>query len=994
MFGTNSNFFKHISFFMSIACCSMLFGCWPKSKSVEIHVIAKSDQGDPIAMAEIMLNRTLVAKTDTQGRAVLIEELEIDKRASIEIRKESNARYYAPFFHSFVVLEEGSDRYQVQGTLYSVPKPSPKEESDPLNAEVAPIENETVEEPAKENNISGDEGGELVVIEESSPAQAKNNDPATENAMKIAEKSEEKDLDAATVIRPQEIKAIGANHKSEEKDLELSDAEEEKQKIVTFYSHVGNKALADVEIYIGYEEKGQLQLACKTNRQGRCIYHLNQTAEKAPATLLARKQGHRTTRHQQALQDGDRVRLALPRGESIDVIAINKRYGYARGLEGVQVRVNGQMVGNTDQFGHFSHFYRGKAGDFVEVSLAPKEGYLPKEFVTDYIVAGPMSLVKYFAPIKPEPLRIAILPVQAAGRMEGRTLASFSGNLNQHIRAAMNRHFFTSPAFEEENYQALSGRMAKENISLGRLTKKGWQHSELKGSLDAIMIPTIIMQDPLHLEFSIVDSTGKVLVADKHQLVSYQDHNAIGQATKDLSHKIQNSFPFEGTIIAKDDESLTINLGVEAGYNVKVDDEFTVYGLQTDRLGQSKTHTKIGRVRVSHVMKDQSRVRILDTAPRSLIDVGDQVSLERQPALSHDSLQLSVIDHDNAEIISQANIYFNQNWIGSSNTEGLAKIAKAKARGRGILNVIKSGYRDFTKEVNLDSSQRIEIKMIRENAFLRVDSQPQGAEVYVDAQRVGVTPLERPVVVPSGFMKLEIKGPQEYKVFEQVLQLDEGTLDLTGDRAIRLEKNLRRQAQDLVERGDVMGAIQVLETIPNDHSDYLLGLHQAGEIYLSLLNQSAKAAEVFGRVTLDPTVRQFNDKRFIGSHINEGVALFMTGQNLEDQSRQAAVAHYQKSIEVMERTEPQLRHINRLEYPQALHNTSYYRALSYHRIWDITQDPMYLTEAHRAWKRYLDHSVKSAPLARGENFEKNATIYLRQTEAAIQKVEHRTARGN
>jgi hypothetical protein len=987
-----------------------LSGCWSNQKAITIKIEAFTDDDQPIPQATILLNGEPVGETNDTGQAVIETELDHEQRNSLEVRKESADRYYAPYFESFVLEDQSPGKMRIKAILYSVPKPTPRamanddaspsdeaDDSQPSQQITAAEQTTQATDDPQTDDATGTqnqaglspsaaESQELSGSRQQKPAETANNtisshqtdnnkDKVVQAQAKPEPEPEQPAAQVARIVKP---------HSFDEKQSTRNRAkatDQADEQMVTFYTHDQGKPVSNAQIMVGFADAGRLQAACETNQRGRCIWRGKLTGS---ATILARKQGHRTKRLQRTLSDGDRLRLAMPKGQSIDIFAVYRRYGFGRGLADVNVSIDGKSVGQTDEFGHFSHFYQGQPGDLVEVGLQPKKGYLPQAYTTDYIVAGPMSLVKYFAPVEPDPVRIAVLPVQAAGRLANRTLAKFDGNLNQMIRRAMNQYFFKAPSFRSASVDKLDKELAAADKNWSHLMRDGWASTPLKGWLDAIMVPTIVLQDPLALELSFVDSQGQVLIADKHELVSYSDRNAIANAAQQLARKIQTRFPFEGTIIGKDDEALTINLGSGEGHALQVNDELAVYGIQADRLGRHKKHTHIGRVRVTQVQKQQSRVRIIETAPRSLIDVGDQVIFSRKrQAPSDQTMVLSTQAQSSQKPISQANVYFDQKWIGATDRQGELKLSSNQINGRGVLHVIKHGFRDFTREITARGIGNLQVTMNRESSFLRVDSQPSGADIFIDQKLVGQTPLAKPVALPTGFIKLRIEGPDGYKPYEQVLELDEGTLDLTGDRRVQLEKDIRRQAQQLVDSGKIRDAIDLLAAVTPEHSDYLMAQHEVGELYLSVLDQPAEAAKAFAKVTGSRQVKTYQDKRFIGSHVNEGVALFMTGRQLENQSAQAAVAHYRKAVETFDQVEPHLRHINQLEYAQAVHNVAYYRALAHHRTWEITQDPLYLNAAHRSWRRYLNHSAKTTPLKRGDTLVRNAKIYLRQTEASL-----------
>jgi hypothetical protein len=156
-----------------------------------------------------------------------------------------------------------------------------------------------------------------------------------------------------------------------------------------------------------------------------------------------------------------------------------------------------------------------------------------------------------------------------------------------------------------------------------------------------------------------------------------------------------------------------------------------------------------------------------------------------------------------------------------------------------------------------------------------------------------------------------------------------------------------------------------------------------GELYLTKFKIPSKAAAEFSIVTNNKAVKQFNNKRFIGSHINEGIALYMTAEKLLKSDKKTAAAHYMKSIEVFDRVSPFLRFVPKKQYVMAVNNVGFYKSLDKHRLWKITKEKSFLNEAYKSWVSYLEGSEMSLTEKSSKPFIKNARIYLKQAKASL-----------
>lgn len=954
----------------TIAC---LNACLRNEQNTAIDIKVVNDEGIPIANAKIFMNDEIASITNSHGQASLEKSFSYNSEVTIEIRKNSEIRYYAPYSTRIKINERAYDKKIIKAMLYSVPKPSasderfgntPNMDDNDLKDQVQlDTKNESIK--TTETNGKKENSTLQATVQESSKP---------EEAQSVAiEKSE---IKSPSIVS---MKALGVNDKIAKKIKAKPKSQQDT--IINFYAFSNNKPISDVEIYVGYAQKGTLALACKTNRNGRCLYK-NKEQKNNPATIVAQKKGYQTQDKHYQLKDGNRIRFNMKRGHTIDIFAIMKRYDQSRGVDGIEVYINGKKESETDEFGRSSYFYQGNPGDLVEVTLK-SDHYIPKSYTTDYVIAGPTSLVRYYSPEKLEPIKVAVAPIQAAGRLGGKTLENFGYETNKILARAMRSRFFTHPVFQQADENMIKSLSNKTKKNLLELLNQGWKGTDIQTDLDAVVLPTLILQNPLRIELSLLNSDGEVLTAAQEELVSFTDKNAINYSVDSLKKKLIQKFPFEGTIVKKDDDAVWVNIGKNQNLQLNVGDELNIYGPQSDKLGQKITHTYIGKLRINQVLANKSRAQIIKTMPRSLIDTGDQIVLKRKKKISKEQITLNIVDIDEKKPISQANVYFRNNWLGSTNNKGILTIGKSNLSGTALLHIIKPGYQDFTKELKLSSLNQIEIPIERETAFIQLESDPEKAKVYLDGSYVGDTPFQRPVAVPTGFVKLEVVGPKGYKKLEKILDLSIGTLSLTGDRKLFLEKDLLTEAKETLKSGDSSTALKQFEAIPPEHSDYLIAQHQVGEIYLSVFKNPVKAAAAFSNVTADPEVQGFNNKQFISSHVNEALALYMAASNLESESKETAIAHYSKAIEIFSKVEPQLRYITKPQQAEAFHNTLYYKALASHRIWDLSLEPAILSLAHKNWLHYLNGSAINQASKNSLIYLKNAETYLKQIEASI-----------
>ena len=934
----------------SFIALASLYGCTEKKVEVTLRIEVKTNQGDAVADAAVKLDGELIGQSDTNGQLAVKLQLPSKARKKIEVTKQSDKYYFAPFFESFVVPEVGKEQ-SVTATLFFVPKP----EADDNNAS-SPADGSTEVSASDKNGVTP-------------PATETTTD--TGSSAIVSDKQVEGVEDQGPYPKPQK-----PNKGPLAFTIYIAETKSENQT-------APEKMIADALIFYGSEKSGDLKLACKTNSRGRCLVRFQERPE-GPVSFVAKKSGYLTQSESVEIDEEGTLRMNLVRGETIDIFATTRTYNYLKGLPGVEVVIKGKSAGLTDAFGRLSYGFNGKHNELLTVALKSSE-FLPESFETDFAVSGPMTLVRYFAPRVAPPVRVTLLKAQLGSNLSAADLAAFDGSLDQSIMASSRRHLFGMPSFIEFSSAEFGKSMKAAGLTLGQAAKKGWFDTDLKAAVDAVILPTISMSDRPMLELNLIDSKGVVLAAAREKLENIKDELAINRSMEVLAAKLVKAFPFEGAVVGKENKFITVNIGSASGRGLSIGDMAEVHGIQADARGKNQIQKRIAVVRVKDIFELTARCEVVSTEPRSLVSRGDLVVLRPRsaPAPLSSSVRVMVGQGTSAKPVAQANVYIDDFWAGATDDSGRMVIAAAKAAGSGRVFVTKLGYKPFSADINFSKPKRLDITMKHDAAYIRVDSKPTGSTVRIDGSVIGKTPITTPVAVSGGFTKIQIEGPPEYKKFEAILELDEGTLDLTGVNSVQLEQDLVSQAKKIVENKPDL-ALTKLAEIPTDHSDYLLGRYTAGEIYLSKLQEPVKAAEAFAVVTKNPAVAEFNDKRFIGAHINEGIALFFVAKNLQEKNLDSAKDHFLKAIEVFDRVAPQVRFVPKTEYSQAVHNVDYYRALSRHRLWSIGKDSVSLGEAYRAWRDYVEGAVKSVPVnSSTKPLADNAKIYYRQVQGSM-----------
>jgi hypothetical protein len=114
----------------------------------------------------------------------------------------------------------------------------------------------------------------------------------------------------------------------------------------------------------------------------------------------------------------------------------------------------------------------------------------------------------------------------------------------------------------------------------------------------------------------------------------------------------------------------------------------------------------------------------------------------------------------------------------------------------------------------------------------------------------------------------------------------------------------------------------------------------------------------FENVLSLPENRQIIYKQFAVTYTNLGHAYYEKGNQFIQQDKQAAAENFTKAIQALKIAKQNTRFFPTRQYGEAVHDTYYYQALAYHKLYLVTQQKALLDKADLAWKEYFDFFPK------------------------------------
>ncbi len=123
-------------------------------------------------------------------------------------------------------------------------------------------------------------------------------------------------------------------------------------------------------------------------------------------------------------------------------------------------------------------------------------------------------------------------------------------------------------------------------------------------------------------------------------------------------------------------------------------------------------------------------------------------------------------------------------------------------------------------------------------------------------------------------------------------------------------------------------------------------------------NDYDSAISEFEAVLSLPENQQLIYKQFAVTYTNLGHAYYEKGNELIREDRGAAAENFAKAIQSLNIAKKNTRFFPTQYYDEAVHDTYYYLALSYHKLFLVTKKSTLLDSADVAWKEYFDFFPK------------------------------------
>jgi tetratricopeptide (TPR) repeat protein len=561
-----------------------------------------------------------------------------------------------------------------------------------------------------------------------------------------------------------------------------------------------------------------------------------------------------------------------------------------------------------------------------------------------------MSVQRYFYPTTARPIRTGIY------RFVGNTPnVDLKGVLTQTEEALVGQ-LFKFGSFKEVPSKTLQAEMKRAKLGIDKITTKGWRETPLKQTVDMIVLGSVAKDDQGFLiETKFYSSGGKLIHS---QLARARSEGGISGVTKDIVSAVLAKFPFEGTVIGSEGDRPRINLG-KSGYKISKGMEFSLLTPRVDETGKVSGYREIGRLKVKKTEDSSALTEVEDMQKGEKAALGDRVVrlvIREDEGQEKNSVIVFAKGGLPPDVspLAGVNIYLNDEWVSTTGSDGKAEVPVRLGKKYDLV-LYRHGYQQVSGKMRIENNREIkEYSLTVNNAVFKVESQPSAADVSVDGEKIGRTPITEGKPVTLGFHTVKVSVGGDYRDWEEVVEFASKIEDRTGARSIVLHKDFLKIGERAEKRGDMDGAITAYRSTEKGHPDYSEAHHRLAQIYLDDRNDYDAAIREFENVLSLPENEQLVYKQFSVAFTNLGHAYYEKGNALVAKDKEAAAQNFAKAIRNLQKAKQNTRFFPTMRYDEAVHDTFFYTALSFHKLYLITKKASMLNDANLAWSEYFD----------------------------------------
>jgi tetratricopeptide (TPR) repeat protein len=161
------------------------------------------------------------------------------------------------------------------------------------------------------------------------------------------------------------------------------------------------------------------------------------------------------------------------------------------------------------------------------------------------------------------------------------------------------------------------------------------------------------------------------------------------------------------------------------------------------------------------------------------------------------------------------------------------------------------------------------------------------------------------------------------------------------------------------QSGNIDAAITAYSSTEKGNPDYSDARHRVAQLYMDEKNDYDAAIREFENVLSLPQNQQIIYKQFAVTYTNLGHAYYEKGIQVLAKDKKAAASNFAKAVKNLSIAKQNTRFFPSRHFDEAVHDTYYYRALSFHKLYLVTQKQALIEKANLAWQEYFDFFPKN-----------------------------------
>ncbi|HJX17104.1 MAG TPA: PEGA domain-containing protein [Acidiferrobacterales bacterium] len=737
-------------------------------------------------------------------------------------------------------------------------------------------------------------------------------------------------------------KTFSIKSRKDTEPVEKQSLTAELQRFVTILVTQADQPLAGASVSVDGKDLGQSQA-------NGTVEHVFGKWPKNGLLVGVKKDGYGETRFAYRGESGDRINAGLYTEAVVTIEVLEDQKGRTRPIKGAAVTVGGIAAGSTGDNGVLTYRHKGTFGETVPVRISAA-GFAPSSSTRPALLGGQNRIKQYFHSAVAERPRTAVLSFAA------NTAGEDISDVVKKFEESFNKELFDSKTFKSVPAATARELMGRSKLSVDKIKTSDWRNTGLGNAVDVIVFGSISRgeDDDYVIETSFYQSNGK-LALTQAAVAGSGGSWRVGRAVNEIVSNVLAAYPISGTVIAGNDEGAQINLG-RGQFAIGGDDIFLLQSTRRDENGRITGYSDAGTMKVRRRRDDQTDLQMesLRAPPRA----GDRVTRldVSVRAAGTDRITVAVKGGVGKEgaALTGTNVYLDNRWAGTTNRAGEASVPLKLGRNYRLM-VYRHGYGQATRKIKPGKpGERYEFGLKSFSSQFTAESEPSGASVSIDDNRVGSTPITKPQAVTFGFHTVRVEAGGDYRAWEEVVEFSKKEEKRTGANRIVLHKDYLKLGEQAEAAGRLEDAIRLYSSGTREHPDYADLHHRLGQLYYDGKRDYDRAIAEFESVQAIPAVEELVYKQYAIVYTNLGKAYYAKGAQVYRANRGEAVQYYAKAVKALDRARENTRFFPNERHDEAVHDTYYYRALAYQNLYDATQREALSTSVELAWLEYLD----------------------------------------